>query len=318
MGSGAGRFRGVGAARQTRVGSDRLVGDDQRRVVDEGPGDGDPLLLARLLTTLSTGCCDRDVHRLWMIALTPILRRVLRSALVGRRVDRDPPAATGPTRRLTREDCDRILAATTRWYTRLVPTARLDRIPTRGNRLNVRLAVLTIALYRSLIDDGLRPDRAADLMGDVGWRVYEGMARPLTLVARVRHREPHRRMSLSLRLLLRFPFSSPGRPGYEVDVTDTGNAVLTTWTWCPPQTFVRDLIEAEGDRGELEAFRRSWCTYDWQFNDLLAGGRGAYEREHTLSYGDDRCDMRWAVAGPPTSGSRRETTTPVTVLQSDE
>ncbi len=204
-------------------------------------------------------------------------------------------------RRFTREDCDGIATGTICWYMRLVPVARLDRIPTRGNRLNVRLAVLTIALYRALLDHGIGPSRAADLVGDLGWRVYEAAARPLMAVARLRHRDPHRRMSYALRLLLRFPFSSPGRPGYEVDVADTGDAVFTTWTWCPPQTFVRDLIDLHGDHGELEAFRASWCAYDWQFNDLLAGGRGGYRRPHTLSYGDDRCDMRWAVGEPAVS-----------------
>ncbi|MGK2930475.1 MAG: hypothetical protein ACSLFO_12965 [Acidimicrobiales bacterium] len=212
-----------------------------------------------------------------------------------------------------RPDCDRIVDRTMHWTARLLPTASLDRIPTRGNRLNVRLAVLTIALYRALLDEGLRPDRAADLVSDIGWRVYETAARPVVLIAGLVHRDRHRQLGSALRLLLRFPFSSPGRPGYEVDVLDDGEAVLTTWTWCPPQTFVRDLIEAEGDHGELEAFRRSWCTYDWQFNDLLAGGHGAYERPHTLSYGDDRCDMRWAVAS--SHDSARATTTAVTVPQ---
>lgn len=220
---------------------------------------------------------------------------MLRQALWGRQRDPDAPRSDPAARRFTRSDGGRIRDRTLDWYELLMPVADLERIPTRGNRLNVRLAVMTMALYRALLDEGVEPDRAAALVGDAGWIAYEAGAWPFVLLARLRHRDPHRRLVFALRVLLHFPFSAPGHPGYEVKTEDTGDAFLTTWTSCPPQTFVRDLVEMHGDHGELEAFRRSWCAYDWQFNDLLGEGRGDYRRPHTLSEDDDCCDMRWAV-----------------------
>ena len=74
-----------------------------------------------------------------------------------------------------------------------------------------------------------------------------------------------------------------------------GDQIHTHWTHCPPQAFVRELVQAVGDRGEVEAFRRSWCEYDWPGADLIAadGRSGHYERTHTLSEGDSVCDMCW-------------------------
>ena len=72
---------------------------------------------------------------------------------------------------------------------------------------------------------------------------------------------------------------------------------------CPPFAFVRNYIEKHGDRGELEAFQRSWCRYDWGLTYAMVDGRygvrGHYERPHTLSAGDDVCDMRWRAEVPP-------------------
>ena len=94
---------------------------------------------------------------------------------------------------------------------------------------------------------------------------------------------------------LKFPFNAPGRPGYEVKVESQDSQILTYWSSCPPQTFVRNLIERDGDKGELEAFYRSWCLYDWPGADIIAGDdeRGHYHRTSTLSKGDPVCNMCW-------------------------
>ncbi|MCZ7628857.1 MAG: hypothetical protein M5U19_07235 [Microthrixaceae bacterium] len=177
--------------------------------------------------------------------------------------------------------------------------APIERFPTVGTQLNVVLTAMTISLYRALIHENVPPDHAAELTADIVWHFYALGGRVVHGLAGVRTQEPHRRMVTALRMLLRFPFGSPGRPAYEVEVGDLDGKFLTTWTWCPPQAYVRELIEAQGDRGELAVFRRSWCAFDWAFNDLLAGGSGCYQRPHTMSDGDPYCDMTWQVVDAP-------------------
>lgn len=247
-----------------------------------------------------------------MLALhRPLMRWAVRRVLVGRRLD---PLGLDPAR-WTRADADRFVAGVWRRLPRLVGQARLADLPTWGSRHNVLLAVVTSAVYQQLRARGLGRDVAAEWVGDVGWPVY---ARGLRLVGgavRWTSRDPEVRMARALRALMVFPFSAPGRPGYEVEVWADEDGFHTHWTWCPPQAFVRDLVEAQGDDGELEAFRRSWCGYDWPGADVLArdGRRGHYERTRTLSAGDPVCDMCWRGRGRaqrPEIGRARPVETP--------
>ena len=84
-----------------------------------------------------------------------------------------------------------------------------------------------------------------------------------------------------------------------------GDDIVTNWTRCPPQGFVRTLVAETGDRGDLDAFHERWSLYDWPGADIIAGdgARGHCTRRQTLSRGDPVCDMCWkARAG----GSRAE------------
>lgn len=232
--------------------------------------------------------------------LHPLLRRSLRRHRTGRMVDPDDESrgrflrsgADGVARRLDQE-CDAML-----------PVASIEHLPTAGSRINVALTVMTISLYRSLVHEGVPKAHAMELTSDVVWHFYSIGGRTVHRIAGFRSRHPHRRMVVALRMLLRFPFGAPGRPAYEVATSDESGEFLTTWTWCPPHAFVRELIGAQGDNGELAAFRRSWCSFDWAFNDVLAGGNGNYSRPHTMSDGDPSCDMTWRVA--PAPGGVRE------------
>ena len=116
------------------------------------------------------------------------------------------------------------------------------------------------------------------MVGDEAWQPRQRRIRPNTVNAP-----------------LRFPFIAPGVPGYAVDSKIEGEDIFTYFTHCPLQTFVRRLSEDMGDPDALEAFRASWCLYDWAGADVIAGDgrRGHYRREHTLSHGDPVCDMCW-------------------------
>lgn len=237
---------------------------------------------------------------LWM--LKRFYRRLVRQAAYEVAMGRMKEPGVPEKGRFLRHDIDGILAQTWRNVETLLPAAELERIPTWGNRHNVFLGILTVAAYQAFRDAGLEKDHAIELFADIGWKVY---ARFLTLprfLARLLKRDPQEQMNFILRLLLRFPFSAPGKPGYEVQAWAEPNRFCTVWTHCPPAAFVRDYVAEHGDRGEVEAFIKSWCWYDWTFTYAMVGGsyetRGHYERPHTLAAGDEVCDMCWYAGRP--------------------
>ncbi len=69
--------------------------------------------------------------------------------------------------------------------------------------------------------------------------------------------------------------------------------------------MIRRLIDIFGDRGELDAFYRSWCLFDWPGADIIAddGKHGHYTRQQTMSKRDSICDMCWQ--GLPTTMKRQ-------------
>lgn len=229
--------------------------------------------------------------RLLKLVYRPLVRRATRQILEGRALDEDRPELG----RWLPDDVNAFVKATWSRVGELLPDARLDDLPTLGNQHNVFLAVVTTAAYQTMLGRGVRADYAATLVGDVGWKLYVWMLNVAAFPFRITTRDPYKRMERTLKALLVFPFSAPGAPGYEVEAWAEGEEFFTHWTHCPPHTFVRELVEERGDRGELVAFSRSWCLYDWPAADLLAGDgkRGHYARPHTMSQGDAVCDMCW-------------------------
>ena len=223
--------------------------------------------------------------------LVVVLRRQLRASIRGRRIDPEDR----PSGRFSSRDISQIADLTLHQLDDLNSLAEYRTLSSAGNRLNTFLAVLTVSVYRALLDFGVPAPHARDLVADAGWRLYRLGTRPLVIAAHLRAKGRQRRLAIILTWLLRFPFGAPGRPGYEVEVRSDGEAVQTTWTWCPPLAYVRRVVEQRGDRGDIEAFRSSWFSYDWALNDLLAGGDGTYSRPHTMSRGDQLCDMTWSA-----------------------
>jgi hypothetical protein len=205
--------------------------------------------------------------------------------------------------RFLRGDVDEFLADLWARTETVVREHDMNALPDFGNRHNVFLAALTLAGYHALLDRGLEREYAMELFADVGWKVYRRLLNMPLLLARLVTRDRQRRMNLVLRWLMRFPFSAPGRPGYEVRWWTDDEGMHTHWTYCAPLGFVKAYVDRHGDRGELQAFNRSWCQYDWPGADLLAtdapGAGGHYRRPHTLSSGDSVCDMCWSATGRP-------------------
>jgi hypothetical protein len=221
----------------------------------------------------------------------PVVRRAARQILEGREIDPSRPDAG----RWLRQDVREFVNGVWRRIDELIPVARLETLPTWGNRHNVFLAVLTTAAYQEFLQRGVPRPYAATLMGDIGWKIYGSMLRWVSLPFRMTTGNRQKAMERTLRALMVFPFSAPGAPGYEAKAWSEGDRFYTWWTHCPPQTFVRNLVAERGDLGELDAFIGSWCQYDWNAADVLAadGDKGHYARPHTLSRGDSVCDMCW-------------------------
>ena len=221
----------------------------------------------------------------------PLIKRSARQILQGRLLDPEKPDKG----RWLRIDVNNVLKASWARVEKLLPKAGFENIPTMGNRHNVYLAVLTTAAYQVIVESGHSKTRAAILVSDVGWKLYEFGIKMMSLPFRLTTRDPGKRINKTIKALLVFPFNAPGRPGYEVKVQELDGKMLTHWTWCPPQAFVRSATEVDGDNGELEAFYKSWCLYDWPGADIMAGDgkRGHYERKLTQSKGDSVCDMCW-------------------------
>jgi len=227
----------------------------------------------------------------FQLIFKPWIRRSARHIIQGRLLDPANPEHG----RWLRSDINRLLSAIWKRTETLTPSARLHLIPTLGNRINVYLAIITTASYQMLLKDGHSKTRSADLTADVGWKIYERAIGLISLPFRLTSKNPAHRIERTVRAMLIFPFSAPGRPGYEVKVRKNNGVLHTDWTWCPPQAFVRTLTEEQGDNGELDAFYASWCLYDWPGADVMAanGKRDHYARKKTLSRGDKVCDMCW-------------------------
>lgn len=219
----------------------------------------------------------------WMV------RRAMHRSVRGRDRNPDDPGAG----RITRRQVRRILRSVWRHERALLPRARLERYPLVGNRINVYLAVLTLAAYRGLKEEGIPEEHAARLFADAGWTVYEAMIRPARWLSRLARRSPRGRMELILRSLMRFPFGQPedpDAPGYRVEAWTDESGLHTHWTRCPPL----QLVQALGEPGELKVFQQSWCCYDYPGAEAMVEG-GRFRRTRVMSRGDEVCDMLWSV-----------------------
>ena len=238
----------------------------------------------KIRSPLSVGSAHASAEvTLVKLAGRPVSRWAAKRVLVGRSIDRNAPARG----RFTREQVDRILARTWQNYVELAPGAQAARLHTYGNRQNVLLGVLSLAIYQVLLAEGVEERYATELVTDLAWKVYEKWVVLPRFVARLATHDPQQRMNLMLRMFLRFPFS---RPGYDWQARSEPGAFVLDVHRCP----VRDYLKSQGQ----EKFMiNSWCTLDFALAQVMTPG-GRYQRPHTLSAGDSVCDMKW-FAGQP-------------------
>jgi hypothetical protein len=234
---------------------------------------------------------DRLGRRLIRRLIFRLLVRAGRRTLMGRQLI----LSDGSTERWLKPEIRAFMDDLPGIADQLRKSAYLDDLPTQGSRLMVEISVFTIAAYRLMLARGVQAECARQVVADIGWLVYLFGLRMTSLPFRITTRDPAKRLRRTLKLLLRFPFNGGGAPGYEVVVSENDGDTLTHFTHCPPQSFVRKLVQEQGDQGDLDAFYESWCLYDWPGADAIAADsqRGHYQRTTTLSRGDSVCDMCW-------------------------
>lgn len=102
---------------------------------------------------------------LFQVLLTPWTRRAARRVIIGKPRSSEP--ADG---RFTRSDVDRVVRTAWRIFADL--STDLPTQTTAHSRLNVRLACLTLAFWRALIEQGVVRAYAIELTADLTRSVY--------------------------------------------------------------------------------------------------------------------------------------------------
>lgn len=166
-----------------------------------------------------------------------------------------------------------------------------------GNYLNEYGGLVDLAIYRALITERIDPGYARDLVGDLMWQArlnakgHTPIFDPLrTWLARRTTKDPMAFFEKRLKDGMKYPYS---KPGYQIEFYKENNVYCMDIYTCP----VFDFYKQFGPE-EMALFRRTWCTYDYSAAELLVEG-GRYQRKHTLSDGDEVCDMRWSILDSP-------------------
>ncbi|MGI9626431.1 MAG: L-2-amino-thiazoline-4-carboxylic acid hydrolase [Longimicrobiales bacterium] len=210
-------------------------------------------------------------------------RKFAREVLTGRLRSREEPRKG----RFMPPDVDRILDRAQRNIDDLQSSMVAQK--NSGNFRMVFMSLTHLAIYRALLSEGTKKDYATDLVGDIAWKPVTESRRTSVgkFIIRRITADPHRQVGMQLRFLRRFATSPPG---YESELSSDSTAHYWNFHRCPPLEFYR----TQGEEA-LEMFRKTWCEFDFATAEWMAKGV-KYERPHTLSAGDDVCDMKWTVA----------------------
>lgn len=211
----------------------------------------------------------------------PTVRWAAHQVLPGRNRSRRQPERG----RFTHADVDSILVETWHRYVELAPAAPEE--PTLGSRMNVHLAVLSLACFQTLRAHGAEQPYAIELFADMAWAIYAQWGRIPDSVARLLAQTPLQRLRLDVAAFLRFPFNPPG---YAIERLADGEGVAFNVRRCP----IAEYFQAHGAADLCVA---SWCNLDYALAEMWGGH---LERSGTLANGDAFCDFRF-VTGPDTS-----------------
>lgn len=153
--------------------------------------------------------------------------------------------------------------------------------------------LLDLAIYRALVNETTDTNYAMGLIGDMIWQARMNakglipIVDPMRIrIAKLTTKNPMDFLEKRLRDGMKYPYS---KPGYKIEFSRDKNVYCMNIYSCPVFDFYRQFGQEE-----ITLFRKTWCTFDYSVAEHLVEG-GKYQREHTLSDGDEVCDMRWFI-----------------------
>ena len=211
----------------------------------------------------------------------PITKWAATRALVGRNRSR----CELENGRFTRSEVIRFWNQAWRTFDGLTPD--VSKEPTLGSRLNVRLAALTLAFQRSLVDAGIEQGYAIELIGDICWEIYQYWGRIGRSFFRLSSHDPIKdhvkRVGKDGSWPISFPFNPPG---YRAWYVPTKNGIGFNVIRCPVAEYFRT-------NGAADLAVGTWCMLDYPLAEMVNLN---LVRTQTLAAGDDQCNFRWFAA----------------------
>jgi len=162
-----------------------------------------------------------------------------------------------------------------------------------GNYQNEYAGLLDLAIYRALLKENIARDYAVNLVGDMMWQSVVNAKGSIPIINPLRKKlwklttnDPMAYLGKLLKDNMKYPYS---KPGYKIEFYMDKNVYCMDIYSCPVFDFYKQFGEEE-----ITLFRKTWCTFDFSAAEYNVEG-GKYQRKHTLSDGDEVCDMRWFI-----------------------
>ncbi len=210
---------------------------------------------------------------------------LIRNTFIGRNRSKEHPEKG----RFNAADFDALTKTSWDQYRKMVPHA--PKFPNYGNRKMMDSGVLSLALFRAMSAMVEDSDYAIELAGDILWKYYAGDAKLSRLMSRVLFRDPYKQVDFQLRLAIKYQFCPPA---YKWEYHAGTDEINMDFYRCP----ICDYFKMQGE-DDLKFFQKTWCVFDFALPDIMADKEVfKYTRPHTLSMGDNVCDMKFTFLKP--------------------
>jgi len=162
-----------------------------------------------------------------------------------------------------------------------------------GNYQNEYAGLIDLAIYRALLKAGIDRNYAVNLVGDMMWQALVNAKGVVPIIDPLRNKlhrlttkDPMAYLEKRLKDGMKYPYS---KPGYKIEFYKDKDVYCMDIYSCPVFDFYKQF-----GKEEMALFRKTWCTFDYALAENIVEG-GKYQRKHTLSDGDEVCDMRYFI-----------------------